>query len=251
MRRARALVALLLLSSTAWAREPGDPIALSYVEGDVSAQQLIQDPQGKVIGLILYDQRRRGDVLETRRVAKFKDGSSDEDVAVARVGNTLEAISGRSIIRDRKGKAVVDIEIDVKGGRVHGFYTDGKERTTVDDRETLQPGTYWGALIFIVAKNYAANAEGGKLEFQTVVPTPKPRVLTMKYEPTGTGSVKIAGVTRKVDEYALGPTIAWLIDPILKRFVPPTSFMMAGKDPPGLVRYQGPRNYAGQIIRLE
>ncbi len=252
MRRVRALAALLLLSATlVEAREPGDPITLAYIEGDVSAQQLIQDPQGKVIGLILYDQRRRGDVLETRRVARFKDGSSDEDVAVARVGKTLEAVRGRSIIRDRKGKPVVDIEIDVAGGRVKGFYMDGKERTAVDDQETLEPGTYWGALIFIVAKNYAANADGGKLEFQTVVPTPKPRVLTMKYEPAGNGSVKIAGVTRKVDKYTLGPTIAWLIDPILKRFVPPTDFMMAGDDPPGLVRYQGPRNYAGQIIRLE
>jgi hypothetical protein len=253
MLRARALAALLLLllPALAVAREPGDPIKLEYVEGDVSAQQIIQDPQGKTIGVILYRQRRRGNVLETRRVAHFEDGSSDEDIAVARVGKTLEAMSGRTIIRDRKGQSVVDIKIDVAGGRVDGFYRDGDERKTVDDREKLEPGTYWGALIFIVAKNYAANAENGKLEFKTVVPTPKPRVLTMELEPAGGGSVKIAGLTRKVEKYTLRPTLGFLIDPILHRFSPTTEFDMEGTDPPGLVRYEGPRNYAGQIIRLE
>lgn len=250
--RPRVLAALLLLAACpASARDPGDPIKLAFVEGDVSAQQLIRDPQGKVVGLILYHQRRRGDVLETRRVARFSDGSSDEDVAVARVGKTLEAMSGRSIIRDRKGEAVVDVKIDVAGGRIDGFYRNGDERKTVDDHETLAPGTYWGALVFIVAKNYAGNAEDGKLEFQTVVPTPKPRVLTMAYEPDGRGAVKIAGFTRKVEKYLLRPTLGWLIDPILHRFTPTTEFMMEGDDPPGLVRYEGPRNYAGQMIRLE
>ncbi len=252
MQPARAFAALLILLPTlAVARDPGDPIKLEFVEGDVSAQQVIQDPQGKTIGLILYHQRRRGDVLETRRVARFEDGSSDEDVAVARVGKTLEAMSGRTIIRDRKGEAVVDIKIDVGGGRVEGFYRDGDERKTVDDRETLEPGTYWGALIFIVAKNYAANAEDGRVRFQTVVPTPKPRVLTMAYERAGNGSAKVAGMTRKAERFTLRPTMGWLIDPILHRFTPTTEFLMEPGDPPGMVRYEGPRNYAGQTIRLE
>src|SRR5262245_62567036 len=107
-RRRRLLVlgaaALLLGTRPAGARDPGDPIRLGWTEGDVAGFTPIYGPDGGApIGTIEYHQHRSGDVLGTVRVARFKDGSSDEDQATARVGATLEAVRGRSIIRDRRG----------------------------------------------------------------------------------------------------------------------------------------------------
>src|SRR5262245_24629126 len=89
----------------------------------------------KQIGFVEYHQRRRGDLLDTVRIARFADGSSDEDQAQARIGKTLEAIKGRSIIRDARGQTIVDLTIDVEHGRITGFSGVGKDRTNYDEHE--------------------------------------------------------------------------------------------------------------------
>src|SRR5438034_5916248 len=135
---------------------------------------------GEPIGLIEYRQTRHGDRLSSVRIAHFRDGSSDEDTADARVEGTLEALAGRSIIRDADGVSVADVAIDVAGGRLRGSWGRGSRRRTLEERVTLPKATYWGPLIFIVLKNFDANAEDGRLVFRTVAPTPRPRVLDLE-----------------------------------------------------------------------
>ena len=254
MRRLLLLTSLLVAVSAvcARAREPGEPIRLVWTEGDVAGQTPIYGAQGgKPIGVVEYHQRRRGDELETTRVARFADGSSDEDTAVARVGRTLVGLRGRSIIRDRDGGTVVDIAIDVPGGRVTGFYADGGKRREVDMTEALDPGTYWGPLIFLIAKNFEANVEDERVRFRTVAPTPKPRILTMEMAALGRQRLARMGRTLSVEKYVLRPTLGWIIDPIVQRLVPSTEFLVEPGEPPSLARYAGPRNYQGQEIVLE
>jgi hypothetical protein len=233
------------------AREPGDPIALSWTEGDVAGQTQIGAPEGgKPVGMVFYRQHVKAGVLECTRVSRFADGSSDEDTAVARVGRTLEAVRGRSIIRDKRGKTIVDIHIDVAGGRITGFYDDGS-RHEVDEHASLDPGTYWGPLIFLVLKSFAANVDDDRVLFRTIAPTPKPRVLTMEIVREGGTTLRRLGESVPVEKYVLRPTMGWLIDPILHRLVPSTQFLVEPGAPPSLARYDGPRNYQGQEIVLE
>src|SRR2546426_10348379 len=90
---------LLVLPAAAAARSPGDPVRLVWVEGDVAGTSTIYRPDGgEPIGFIEYRQTRHGDRLSRVRIAHFRDGSSDEDSAEARVEGTLEALAGRTII---------------------------------------------------------------------------------------------------------------------------------------------------------
>jgi hypothetical protein len=254
--RAGALLAVAawLASGTLYAREPGDPIKLAWTEGDVAGYTPIYGADGKEpIGVIEYVQRRKGDVLEARRVAYFQDGSSDEDVVEARVGRTLRTIGGRSIVRDTAGRPVVDLTIDVAGGRVTGFYGLGDDRKEVDERGEMPAGTYFGPLVNLVLKNFDANAEGGRLVFHTVVPTPGPRQLDMEVsreDQTGTtlrrGAHDITAV-----RYVMRPTVHPVLNPIVRMVAPDTSFYLTRSSPPAIARFAGPRNYAGQEIRIE
>src|SRR6266487_4147202 len=116
-------VAGLASAAPASARGPGDAVRVVWSEGDVGGTTAIHGPGGgEPIGFVEYHQTRKGDRLSTVRVARFRDGSSDEDSAEARVAGTLEAISGRSIIRDTDGTAVVDMRIDVAGGRIQATW---------------------------------------------------------------------------------------------------------------------------------
>jgi hypothetical protein len=248
------LVVILLVAPgpRATARENDDPIRLAWMEGDMAGMTPILSADGrKQIGFIDYHQHRRGDRLEVVRVARFADGSSDEDQVEARVGKTLEALRGRSIIRDKRGTPTVDITIDVAKGRITGFSGVGKDREEYDEKVDLRPGTYWGPLIFIVVKNFEQNSADGKLVFTTVAPTPKPRVIDMELTREGNGAVTRPGGRIDVVRFTMKPTINWLIDPIIQRIAPETRFFVAPGKPPALARFEGPRNYAGQEIRLE
>jgi len=226
-----------LAAHPAAGRDAGDPIRLAWVEGDVAGMTSILSPDGtSTIGFVDYHQRRHGDVLEAVRIARFSDGSSDEDRVEAKIGETLQTLRGRSVIRNAKGVATVDITIDVAGGHITGFSGLGDERQTYDERVELPPGTYWGPLIFIVIKNFEHNAADGRLVFRTVVATPKPRVLNMELVRQDQSSIRRPGGKIDVVRFALRPTVNWLIDP---------------GAPPGLARFDGPRNYAGQKIRIE
>lgn len=54
-----------------------------------------------------------------------------------------------------------------------------------------------------------------------------------------------------VVRFALRPTVNWLIEPIIRMFAPETTVSRQPGAPPSLARFDGPRNYAGQRIRIE
>ena len=110
-------IGMVLAARPVAARDAGDPIRLAWIEGDVAGLSSIRSPDGKVvIGSLNYHQRRRGQTLHAVRVARFRDGSSDEDQVEARVGETLQTVRGRSIICNTAGVATVDITVDVAAG---------------------------------------------------------------------------------------------------------------------------------------
>ena len=243
---------LLVHPAVAVARSAGDPIRLVWDEGDVAGMSTIYGPDGReAIGLVEYRQTRHGDRLSSVRIAHFRDGSSDEDTADARVEGTLEALAGRSIIRDADGVSVADVAIDVAGGRLRASWGRGSRRRTLEERVTLPKATYWGPLIFIVLKNFDANAEDGRLVFRTVAPTPRPRVLDLELAGGPRAVLERTGARLDTRRFELGPTIHWTIDPLLRHLLPRATFWMLPGEPPALARFVGPRNYAREEIVIQ
>jgi len=243
---------VVLLATPVVARSPGDPVRLTWMEGDIAGMSTIYDPSGDTpIGFVEYHQRRRGDTLATVRVARFRDGSSDEDRAEARVVGTLEAIGGKSIIRDEHGRTTVDMAIDVAGGHLTGTYDKKGERHDIDERVDLSPGTYWGPLVFLVLKNFDANAQDGRVVFRTVAPTPKPMVLDMELRRVEKAAVDRVGTRVDTVQYELRPTIHWSVDPIIHLVAPTARFWVAEGEPPALARFSGPRNFGRQPMVLQ
>jgi len=246
------MLACLGVGDPAYARNAGDPIVLQFEEGDVGGLQTIFDEDaGHAIGTVEYRQRRQGDRLTTLRVARFADGSSDEDLAIARiVAGRLEALRGHQIMRDANGHETVKVKIDVAGDRVRASWGPPDERETMDEEVELPAGTYWGPLVFIVLKNFAANAENGRLAFHTVAPTPRPRMLDLELVASEGATLRRPGLALETFRYELRPTLHWIVDPLLKLLVPNTSFWTLPGEPPSLALFEGPRNYMRERIVL-
>lgn len=241
-----------VLAESGTPHRAGEPIRLVWTEGDVGGATSILDPAtGEEIGFIDYRQTLRGNLLTAVRLARYLDGSSDEDRAVARVGERLVALEGYSIVRDTDGTSLAEVTIDVAGGRIHGSYVAGGARRTCDEQVDLSAGTYWGPLIFIVLKNFEANATDGRLVFPTVIPTPKPRIMNLELVDRGPTVVRRAGIDLDAVRIDLRPTVHWAIDPILRLFIPAGHFLLLEGEPPALARFAGPRNYNQQEIIVE
>jgi hypothetical protein len=233
-------------------RSSGDPIRLVWSEGDIAGMSTIWAPDGtEPIGFVEYHQTRQGDRLSSLRTARFRDGSSDEDSAEADVGETLQAVSGRSIVRDVDGEPIVDLQIDVEAGRIEGTWGRGSNREAIDQHVALPKGTYWGPLIFIVLKNFEANADEDRLVFRTVAPTPKPMVLDMELVRGDAAVLERTALRLDARRFDLNPTIHWTVDPLIRLFAPRATFWMLPGDPPALARFTGPRNYARQGIMIQ
>ena len=247
-----ALALAVSLASAAAARDANDPIRMGYVEGDLAGYSNVFAKDGsQPIGFVEYVQHRKGDTLEAKRVAWFDDGSSDEDSVVAKVGKTLRLVRGQSIIRDGAGAPTVDMNVDVAQGRVWGFYGEGKERQEFDERGDIPAGTCFGPLVNLVLKNFDANAEGGKLVFHTIVPTPGPRQLDMEVARGSASTIQRPGHAIPVVQYVMRVTVNPILNPVVRMFAPETNFFQTSDVPHALARFAGPRNYAGQEIRIE
>ncbi len=203
------------------------------------------------LGVVEYVQHRKGDILEAKRVAYFADGSSDEDSVEAKVGKTLRAVRGHSIIRDTSGRTTVDMRIDVAKGVVTGFYGLDKDRKEFDEHGDIPQGTYFGPPINLVLKNFDANAERGRLVFHTIVPTPGPRQLDMEVIRQDPKDVPRPGHDIQAVGFMMRPTVNPILNPIVHMIAPETHFFLTPTQPPALGRFEGPRNYAGQSIRIE
>jgi len=102
-----------------------------------------------------------------------------------------------------------------------------------------------------VAKNFELNALDGRLVFNSVVLTPAPRVIDMEFVRGDATALKRPGGSIAVAPLALRPTMNFIVDPILHWLAPDTEFLISPGTPPALARFAGPRNYAGQKIRIE
>jgi hypothetical protein len=246
-----AAVLAVSLATPAAALSASEPIRLVWSEGDVGGVTTIQSPEGEAIGFVQYHQRRKGDVLTSTRIARYRDGSSDEDSADARVAGRLEAISGRSIVRDTGGETVVDMKIDVASRRVVASWGKGSDRKTMDEAMELSPATYFGPLIYLVLKNFDANAEAGKLVFHTIAPTPKPMAIHMELSRGAAESLQRTGQRLDASRIELRPTVHWALDPLISMVAPKATFWTIEGDPPALARYVGPRNFGRQPILIQ
>jgi hypothetical protein len=121
----------------------------------------------------------------------------------------------------------------------------------VTTETALPPATYWGSLVFLALKNFAPNAEDGRLVFRTIVPTPDPRVFDLALTDAGATTVDRAGVTLEARRFLLAPSLHWIVDPLIRKVVPEATFFVLPGDPPAVVRFTGPRNYDRQPIRIQ
>ena len=231
------------------------PIGVRSPEGATHGFLLVRSLTGEIIGHgELTQVVKEGDLVESRLVFRFKDGSlHDEKVAFSQQ-RVFTLIRYHLVQRGPSFPEQLDVSMD----RGTAQYTvrskageDGKEEV-VTGAFDLPKDAYNGMVVTMLL-----NLPKGTSETVNVLAfTPKPEVIKLELLLMGEHTVRIGDLSRKAVQYVFKPDIGMIRELVGKATGKiPAQFhydcWILADEVPSFVRFEGPLQLMGQIVRIE
>lgn len=241
----------------AFFHSPADaaPIKVRFPEGVTHGFLVVRSLTGEILGQGEMTQvAREGNLVESRLVFKFKDGSlHDEKVAFSQQG-VFTLISYHLIQRGPFFPEQVDVFIDRGTGEYKVHTQEG-----TDKKEEVRTGKFnlpkdvYNGMVVMMALNLP---KGANESVQILTFTPEPEVIKLELIPKGEHTVRIADLSRKALKYVFKPDIGmirkWLGKIIGKL---PDKFhyhcWILADEVPSFMHYEGPLQLMGPIVQIE
>lgn len=232
-----------------------DPVPVRFPEGVTHGFLLVRSLAGEIIGQGEMTQVvREGDLVESRLVFRFNDGSlHDEKVAFSQQ-HVFTMISYRLVQRGPSFPDQIDVSID-RGTAEYKVQSragkDGKEEVLNGTFE-LPKDVYNGMFITILLN--LPNGASEKVNFLAF--TPRPEVIKLELLLKGEHRVQIGDTSRKAVQYVFKPDIG-----MIRKFFGkalgklPADFhyvcWILDDTVPSFVQFEGPLQLMGPIVRIE
>ncbi|MEO6306577.1 MAG: hypothetical protein ABIO96_00935 [Nitrospiraceae bacterium] len=231
------------------------PIAVRFPEGMTHGFLLVRSLSGALLGQGEMTQvLKEGDLVESRLVFRFKDGSlHDEKVAFSQQ-RVFTMISYRLVQRGPSFPDQIDISID----RGTAEYTvrsqageNGKEEVLTGHVDL--PKDVYNGMLITMSKNLQKGAD----ETVSVLAfTPSPQVIKVQLRAIDEQPVQLGELSSKATQYVFTPQLG-----VIKEFfgkaigkLPAqfhyTCWIMVDA-PPSFVQFEGPLQLMGPIMRIE
>ncbi len=231
---------------------PEEPIPVRHVEGTMHGFLALRTREGRVLAVGDLVQVVRGDVVTSRLLFRFKDGSVDDETTVFSQRAHFQLITDHHIQKGPSFPQPMDLSIDVRSGQVTVRSTgkDGKEE--VKNEHMDLPSDLVNGLILSIAKNIRPDAPETKASM--LVATPKPRLIKLAISPAGEVPFSLVGSSRKAMHYQvkieLGG-IAGMVAPLIGKQPPNIQIWIIGGEAPAFVREEGPLYEGGPIWTIQ
>jgi hypothetical protein len=231
------------------------PVAVRAPEGPTHGVLLVRSLGGELIGQGEMTQVvNDGDLVESRLVFRFKDGSLHDETVAFSQQRVFTMISYRLVQRGPSFPDQIDVAID----RSKAEYTvrsqvgaQGKEGV-LSGQVDLPKDVYNGMLI-TVSKNLEEGADEtvSVLEF-----TPTPQVVNVQLHALDEQPVQIGEVASRAMHYVFKPQIGMIRELLGKATGKlPAQFhydcWIKVDATPRFVKFEGPLQLMGQIVRIE
>ena len=246
---------LITIAGFVYAPAEAAPIAVRFSEGVTHGFLLVRSLAGEIIGQGEITQvAKEGDLVESRLVFKFKDGSlHDEKVAFSQQ-RVFTLISYHLVQRGPSFPEQIDVAID----RGTGEYTV-RSKAAGDEKEEVLTGTFdlpkdvYNGMVITMVLNLP---KGAGETVHILAFTPEPEVIKLELLPMGEHPVRIGELSRKALEYVFKPDIG-----VIRKWIGritgqlPARFhyhcWVLADEIPGFVQYEGPLQLMGPIMRIE
>jgi hypothetical protein len=241
-----ALVLLLLFH----ARLAGaDPISVVYTEGLSRGFPVLRALTGEKLAQGDMTQiPRGGQVVESRLVFRFKDGSLYDEHVVFSQREVFTLLSYRIVQRGPSFPETLEASVDRATGRYDVRYRadeDSPEETLSGD--VALPADVYNGLLSTLMKNLPA---GDSRVVQVVAFTPKPRLVKMLLTPAAEDPVRVNDAAVPATRFLIRPQLG-LFATLLVTDVPDVKCWIAGGEAPAFLRFEGPLYFMGPIWRID
>lgn len=242
------MAAALALASGPLAAEP---VKVRFREGLVHGFLALRTLDGKTIADGDLYQTPRGNTVTSRLTFRFRDGSFQEETAVFTQGREFRLVSDRLVQKGPSFPRALDMTVEA-GGRVVVRYTDGDGEEKVEEEQMELPPDVANGMVLTLLKNLPA--DGPPIEVGMVVPTPKPRVVTLQISRGGVDRFRIGAQGRRATRYVVDVHIGGLTGAmahVLGKDPPDTQVWILGGEAPAFIRSEGPMFADGPIWRID
>jgi hypothetical protein len=249
MRRATLGTLLALLTLLAGLPAGAEPIAVKYPEGVTRGFPVLRSLAGEKLAQgELAQIPRGGDVVESRLIFRFKDGSLHDERVVFSQRDVFTVLSYRLVQHGPSFPETLEASID----RLTGRY-DVRYRADEDSPEETAQGQFelpldaYNGLLSTLMKNLPV---GASTVVQIVAFTPKPRLVKMLLAPAAEDPMKVNDAAVIATRFLMRPQLG-VFASLLVTDIPDMKCWIAGGDAPAFLRFEGPLYFMGPVWRID
>jgi hypothetical protein len=248
------VLAVLLTVLLVPARASAKPVAVSFVEGAAHGYLVVQDGSGESIGHGEVLQTVRGNLVESRLVFRFKDGSLFDEKTTFSQRRVFTLQKYRLIQRGPSFPEELDIRMDRKSGRYRVRSRAGPDQSEEVTAGRLElPSDAYNGLIGTLLKNLPP---GKSATVRIVAFTPEPKLIALDLRPEAKEPVQVGELLKTATRWVLKPRIHGVVHffgkvlgqlPDEFRY----RFWIIHDGIPAFARFEGPLHLMGPVWRIE
>ena len=226
-----------------------EPIAVKYTEGVTRGFPVLRSLSGERLAQGELSQiPRGGDVVESRLVFRFRDGSLYDERVVFSQRDVFTLLSYRIVQKGPSFPETVEATVDRATGRYEVRYRgdeDSLEETLAGDFEL--PLDVYNGLLSTLMKNLPA---GDSAMVQIVAFTPRPRLVKMLLAPAAEDPMKVNDAAVIATRFLVRPQLG-LFASLLVADIPDVKCWIGGGEAPVFLRFEGPLYFMGPVWRID
>jgi hypothetical protein len=225
-----------------------EPIAVRYTEGIGRGFPVLRSVAGEKLAQGELTQVPRGDVVESRLVFRFKDGSIYDERLTFSQKDVFTLMSYHIVQRGPSFPESLDARVDRRTGRYEVRYKGDEDspEETLKGNFDMPPDVYNG-LLSMLMKNMPAAAPA---TVQIIAFTPKPRLVKMLLKPTTEDPLNVNDAAVIATRFVVRPQLG-LFASLLVADIPDVKCWIAGGEAPAFLRFEGPLYFMGPIWRID
>jgi hypothetical protein len=252
LRRFRSLLvvasALLAALPAGFPAARGETIPVRHPQGFAHGFVEVVTLQGQRIAVGDLTLRLRGDVVTSRLVLRFLDGSVDDETTIYSQRVTYRFLSDHHIQRGPSFPTPLDATVDARKGLVIATAPDGR-RTQV--HLDMPPDLYNGMASSLLMNVLPSTPE---TKIAVVVPGTTPRIVHLSMKPAGERSFTMGGSARKATDYVVHVElggVSGVVAPLIGKEPPDYHlWLLTGADP-AFIREEGQLYQGGPVWRIQ
>lgn len=225
-----------------------EPVAVRLPQGSAHGFVDVTSPEGKRIAVGDLTQRMRGDVVTSRLVLRFFDGSVDDETTVFSQRKTFRFISDHHLQHGPSFPKSMEATVDAARQLVS--FTDEKGKVT--QTHVDMPDDVYNGMASTLLMNVAPSAPETRIA--VVVAGASPRVVHLSMKPVGEVPFSMGGMPRRATDFdvhvELGG-VAGVVAPLVgKQPLDYHVLLVTGADP-AFIREEGQLYEGGPLWKIQ